>query len=133
MEADCTKPAGPTNVELTFDAPEQGLPTQTMVVYPPHGGTVEMREARIIAPDRIAFNQPDMPGTGTVFLVLRLQNGRLRTHESVTSSGYVLIKDGKAVRDGKIVDDHRPYTWERCRATVRQNWTRSTAVQLLRL
>jgi len=120
-------------VELTFDAPEQGLPTQTMVVYPPHGGTVEMREARIIAPDRIAFNQPDMPGTGTVFLVLRLQNGRLRTHESVTSSGYVLIKDGKAVRDGKIVDDHRPYTWERCRATVRQNWTRSTAVQLLRL
>lgn len=107
---DCTKPAGLTNVQLTFDAPEQGLPTQTMVVYPPHGGTVEMREARIIAPDKIAFNQIDATGTGTVFLVLRFRKWPLenpRVHHELglcADQGRQSCKRRKICRGPQSVD-----------------------------
>src|SRR5262245_28623563 len=55
----------------------------------PSDFTVEMRDARIIAPDRLAFT------TSSSAVVLLMRDGRLRTLDSRdTKTGEVAIKDG---------------------------------------
>src|SRR5262245_46275669 len=52
---DCSKPASSSNPQVVHAAPEHGLPTFSVNYDFPSDFTVEMRDARIIAADRLAL------------------------------------------------------------------------------
>jgi hypothetical protein len=96
---ECAKPAGGNNPQLLFVTPEQGLPTKTLQMNSPFDGTIEMREARIIAPDRLAYTETDKFGTYAIVLLMR--DGHLRSFQSTKmNTGEVLIRDGKFLGTG---------------------------------
>src|SRR5512146_2623463 len=52
---DCSKPPGPNNVYSDFAAPDVGHPIRSYYSQRDHAVFFEMRDVRIIAPNRIAY------------------------------------------------------------------------------
>jgi hypothetical protein len=94
---DCTKPVDiMTNWEVVFAAPEHGLPT--MAGY--WSGLLELRDVRIIAPDRLTYSH--MGNSGQIVSEMVKQNGRIFNDLVVVKgTGKVLFKDGINAETGE--------------------------------
>jgi hypothetical protein len=101
---DCTKPVTLSNPAMAFAAPKLAPPFVMMKANSPHDRTVLMRDARMIAPDRLAYTD------GSVVMELLKRDGRLIVDKvTKTKTGEVLVKDGKDLKHGD-----RGNVFERC-------------------
>jgi hypothetical protein len=97
---DCTKPVSMSNPAMAFAAPELSPP---FVMFKPIGGMVVMRDARIIAPNRLAYTDYSMFGGkfGGIVMELFKRDGRLVVDKiTVKNTSEVLVKDGKDLKHG---------------------------------
>jgi hypothetical protein len=105
---DCSKPVSRSNPNVVFEAPEQGPPTRTIGWGSPSDYTHELREVRIIAPDKLAHTVNDK--YNFLSQVILVRDGRGRTFQ------YTDLKTGKVtVKDGIFLPTGEPTPWlERC-------------------
>jgi hypothetical protein len=98
---DCSKLPSTNNVYLEYTAPSTGYPIRSY--YSRRGQEVfsEMRNVRLITPNRIAYLGVQKSDGDLVKVVIELADGRLRHYESSNAKdGEVYIKDGKVVPSG---------------------------------
>jgi hypothetical protein len=101
---DCTKPVSMSNPAMAFAAPKLAPPFVMMKANSPRDRTVLMRDARIIALDRLAYTD------GSVVTELLKRDGRLIVDKiTKKNTGEVLVKDGKDLKRGD-----RGNLFERC-------------------
>ena len=96
---DCTNPPSTANPHLAFAPSQSGYPTRTLRM----GGfseTMEMRNARIIAPDRLAYFDAGLSPKSSFNVILAKVGERFRSYESIRTDGTHLIKEGKSVSSG---------------------------------
>jgi hypothetical protein len=101
---DCSKPVSKSNPAMAFAVPELAPPFVMMKANSPSDRTVLMRDARIIAPDRLAYTD------GGLVMELLKRDGRLIVDKiTKKKTGEVLVKDGKDLKHGD-----RGNLFERC-------------------
>jgi hypothetical protein len=63
--------------------------------------TAELRNVRLVAPDRLALLYVGTPKGRAFNIVLVKVEGRIRSEQSIGSDGRALIRDGRAVFGGE--------------------------------
>src|SRR5512146_2511644 len=99
---DCAKPPGPNNIYSEFAAPDVGHPIRSY--YSQRGRAVffEMREVRIVAPNRIAYLDVRKSDGDLTNVTIEMADGWQYTVESSDpKDGKVYIKDGILVASGQ--------------------------------
>jgi hypothetical protein len=98
LAVDCTAPASGSNPHTTFAVSPQGKVTYTLKMTPDLDGTFPMRNLRLLAPDRMQYQQTGRQSELTI-TVARIA-GKIRSWRSVRADGTVLIADGKFPKTG---------------------------------
>ena len=95
---DCAAPASSNNPHTAFAVSPQGRVTYTLKMTPDLDGTFPMRNLRLLAPDRLQYEQTGRQSELTI-TVARIA-GKFRSWNSVRADGTVLIADGKFPKTG---------------------------------
>ena len=95
---DCAAPASSSNPHTTFAVSPQSKVTYTLKMTPDLDGTFPMRNLRLLAPDRLQYEQTGRQSELTI-TVARIA-GKFRSWSSVRADGTVLIVDGKFPKTG---------------------------------
>ncbi len=98
LAVDCAAPASSTNPHLVYAVSPQGQVTRTLRMDPSLDGTFPMRNLRLLAPDRLQYEETGRRAE-FVITVARI-GGRYRSWQSVQGDGKVLIQDGKFPESG---------------------------------
>jgi hypothetical protein len=98
LAVDCAAPASSSNPYTTFAVSPQGQVTYTLKMTPDLDGTFPMRNLRLLAPDRLQYDQTGRQSELTI-TVARIA-GKIRSWRSVRADGVVLIADGKFPKTG---------------------------------
>ena len=95
---DCTAPYSRSNPHVIYSVSPQGNVTRTLKMDPSLDGTFPMRNLRLLAPDRLQFEET---GRRAEFIVTLVKiGGKFRSWQSVQADGKVLIQDGKFLSSG---------------------------------
>ena len=106
---DCTRSSSRDNPHAFFAISRSGHPTETIDMGPSVRFTAELRNVRLVGPDRLALVYVSIPEGRSFDIVLVKVDGRFRSEQSVGRDGVALIKDGRFVFGG----DPTPL-FERC-------------------
>jgi hypothetical protein len=96
---DCTKPPSRANMHVTF-AIRNGLPTRTVRINGVFE-TMEMRELRVLAPDRLTYYLHGPTKESSFNMMVAKIGEEIRSHETVRADGLAIIKNGKFVASGE--------------------------------
>jgi hypothetical protein len=99
LSVNCAAPASSSNPHLFYLVSPQGNVTYTLKMMDPAlDGTFPMRNLRLLAPDRLQYQQTGRQSELTITLVKIA--GKFRSWHSVRANGTVLIADGKFPKTG---------------------------------
>jgi hypothetical protein len=104
----CAAPASRSNPHVIFSVSPQGKPTRTLKMTPELDGTFPMRNLRLLAPDRLQFEETGRQSELTITIAKIA--GKFRSWRSVRADGTVLIADGKFPNTGSPT-----LAFEKCR------------------
>jgi hypothetical protein len=91
---DCAAPASRSNPYLIYSVSPQGRATRTLkMMEPTLDGTFPMRNARLLAPDRLQHQETTRQSELTI-TVAKIA-GKIRSWHSIRADGTVFIADGK--------------------------------------
>jgi hypothetical protein len=107
LAVDCKAPYSRTNPHLIFVASPKGKVTRTLNRARDRDGTFPMRNLRLLAPDRLQYQEISR-GFEKTMTVARI-DGKFRFWSSVQSDGAVLIADGKLSNTGAAT-----FTFQKC-------------------
>ena len=99
IAVDCAAPASRSNPHVIFSVSPQGNVTRTLnMMEPTLDGTFPIRNVRLLAPDRLQYEETGRQSELTTTLVKIA--GKIRSWRSVRADGTVLIADGKFPKTG---------------------------------
>jgi hypothetical protein len=99
LAVNCAAPASSSNPYLTYSVSPQGKLTRTLkMMEPTLDGTFPMRNVRLLAPDRLQYDETGKQSELTI-TVAKIA-GKIRSWHSVRADGTVLIADGKFPNTG---------------------------------
>ncbi|KAB2920443.1 MAG: hypothetical protein F9K29_00975 [Hyphomicrobiaceae bacterium] len=96
---DCAQPPGPRNPYLTYTVSPRGGVTRTLKMDPSLDGSFSMRNLRLLANDRLQYQETGRQAEFTV-IIARI-GGRIRSWESVRGDGQAMIRDGLFTGSGQ--------------------------------
>ena len=98
MAINCSATPSRENPHVVYAVSPQGGVTRTLIMEPDLNGTFVMRNVRLLAPDRLQFQEA---GRRSEFVVTVAKiDGRFRTWQSVQADGTMLIDNGKFINGG---------------------------------
>ena len=99
LAVDCAAPAGSKNPHLFFAVSREGKATRTLKMADPElDATLSIRNVRIIAPDRLQYNETGRQSE--LVIVIAKEGNKFRSWSSTRADGTVLVKDGKFPSSG---------------------------------
>lgn len=90
---DCTQPYSSTNPHLIYAVPNQGVPTEQLLMDRAHDRTSPIDEIKELSNGMVQWTQ--QAGDDRVTVVTKFDGNRQKTWTSTTASGTVYIEDGK--------------------------------------
>ena len=95
---DCAAPASRSNPHVIYSVSPQGNVTRNLRMEAALDGTFPMRNLRLLAPDRLQFEET---GRRAEFIITIARiAGKFRSWHSIQADGTVLIQDGKFLSSG---------------------------------
>ena len=99
LAIDCTAPYSRSNPHVIYSVSPQGNVTRILKMDREDlDGTFPMRNLRLLAPDRLQFEETGRQSELTI-TIARIA-GNFRSWHSIRADGTVLIKDGKFLSSG---------------------------------
>ena len=99
LAVDCAAPASSKNPHLFFAVSREGKATRTLKTADPElDATLPIRNVRIIAPDRLQYDETGRQSE--LVIVIAKDGNKFRSWSSTRADGTVLVKDGKFPSSG---------------------------------
>ena len=99
LAVDCAAPASSKNPHLFFAVSREGKATRTLKTADPElDATLPIRNMRIIAPDRLQYDETGRQSE--LVIVIAKEGNKFRSWNSTRADGTVLVKDGKFPSSG---------------------------------
>lgn len=98
---DCSKPRSDENFYQVFTPSDQGYPVCNDPFVSGNVYMSELRQVKIIAPDRLSYLDVRSSGRDETNIVLEKVGNRWHSVKSVDRAGKVWVEDGKFVETGK--------------------------------
>ena len=97
---DCNRPAGKGNEYLVYLTPENGVPTEQVLVDASDAPKLQLLDVRLLKNGDLQWVRAE--GEVMINFVIQLKGNKMRTWSSASSDGHAFISKAKSA-DGKAV------------------------------